>query len=204
MKTKLFPVFFVVLCFYIGCQIPPSEEDLHPLVGTWSLTQLLTETTAYSNIDTVSVALGGTILPINSGQLVFSGSIMYDTNDGIGGQVVLEEDYAASLAGTLPVNIGTNCNPIVVFSSVASDGSWSADVETGEFQLNLDYDQLDIQGGFSFNEDQQTVDISYTSYEPLDTLLITSIIVNSSTEPIESLCLPASTEITRTLSFSKD
>lgn len=204
MKKSLVSLCLIAGMLFCGCQIPPDEEDPHLLAGTWGLTTLSVETIAISNVDTVAITPSGIDLPIVSGILLFNGAIDYTTADGIQGQVVLEDDGAASLAGTLPVNVGTDCNPLIILSSVASDGTWEADITTGDFELNLDFDQLDIQGQFAYDETSQSIEISYTFDEPMDTLLIQSVLVDNEPRVINGLCLPVATEITRTLSFNKE
>ncbi len=185
----------------IGCD-PEESEELHPLAGTYTLTRLTVETQAYSNIDTMALLTdGGDSLYVFEGDLVYDDTINYDTDNGINGTVVLNNDGTASLAGALPVNIGSDCDPQIFLMSVASDGEWEVDLTTGAFDLNLTYDLLDIHGEFDFDEALQEMQISYTIVDSLDTLGTTIIPGNTD---IYKLCIPVTTNIERTMEFNKE
>ncbi len=201
MKIKHISFFLMINMLFFSCESQNEEENIHPLVGTYTLTSLSVESLAYSSVDTIGNPIDE-LDPISilSGDLVIETATIYTTNDGIEGTVILNEDGTAYLAGTLPANIGTGCDPWIILGSVASDGEWAVDLETSVFELNLDYDLLDIQGTYNYEEVSQVMQIIYTVTNPTDTLGVLSL----SGIQINSLCLPVTSETTRTLEFIKE
>lgn len=199
--ATLLAVFGLIL---IGCD-PEESEELHPLAGTYTLAKLTIETQAYSNIDTMAILTNyGDTIPVSIGDLVSDLTTEYVVADGINGTVVLNNDGTASLVGALPVNIGSDCDPQIFLMSVASDGEWEVDLTSGAFDLNLTYDLLDIHGEFDFDEALQEMEISYTTVDSLDTLGITSLLVNNQDQSIYKLCIPVITNTERTMEFTKE
>ncbi|NQV51438.1 MAG: hypothetical protein HQ507_13145 [Candidatus Marinimicrobia bacterium] len=194
-------------CFLIGCEeeeAPP--ELLLPLVGTYTLTEMIINDEAITLRDTllafVNPQNGVDSVSIGAGTLILVASDIYTDADTtpIGGTVTLNNNSSATLAGLLPVNWGTGCQPFLLISDLGSDGAWSADTSTGIFTLDLVVDQLDIDGFFTLTGDH--LEVIYESTVTNDERIISRVNYNGASVAVTPVCLPVSTVTERVLKLT--
>jgi len=172
-------------------------ETILPLSGSYNLTNLTISVEATTINDTTITLLeavnGSTSYSLMGNTLLLTEYAEHSILDSvpISGLVVLENDGSATLSGMLPVNWGTGCAPFELISSLASDGTWSADTTTGTFSIDLVVDALDIEGNFSMVGDQ--LEIRYFTQTPADQRMINTLPINGSDVPVEQTCIAVST-----------
>ncbi|MBC8376306.1 MAG: hypothetical protein H8E26_09675 [FCB group bacterium] len=187
----------------IGCEDDEATpENNHPLTGEYTLAEMTINVEATTLRDTTLAFItpqdGVDSVTITAGTLILVESDLYtDTGaDSIGGKVTLRDDLTGTLAGRLPVNWGTGCEPIILVSDLGSDGIWSADTTTGVFTLDLVLDALDIDGTLSVSSDH--LEVIYESMLSNDERTISTV----NDIAINPACLPVSTVTERILTLT--
>jgi len=193
--------------FLIGCEEgETTPELLLPLVGSYTLTEMSINDEAITLRDTllafVNPQNGVDSVNIEAGTHILITSELYTDSDEtpIGGTVTLNNDSSATLAGLLPVNWGTGCQPFILVSELGSDGIWSADTSTGIFTLDLVLDQLDIDGVFTLIGNH--LEVIYESSVTHDERTISSVNYEGASVAVTPVCLPVSTITERVLKLT--
>ncbi|MCF7823693.1 MAG: hypothetical protein K9N35_05925 [Candidatus Marinimicrobia bacterium] len=200
---------FLIGGLLIGCEETkddPSEGIPLPLAGTYTLTEMTITTEATTLRDTsltfIATQNGLSFVTIDAGTLILTTSAHYTDQDAtpVGGTVDLNNDSTATLAGLLPVNWGTGCQPLILISQLASDGKWAADTTTSTFSIDLVIDQLDINGTYSLLGDQ--LEIRYTALETADERMISTVTYLGNDTAVIPACLPVSTVTERIMKLT--
>jgi len=193
----------------IGCEDEQSPPDIIlPLSGTYSLNEMTINVEAISLSDTLlifsSPQNGVEHIQIPAGTEILSSSLVYTDHDNlpIGGTVILRNDGSAHLEGTLPNNMGTGCQPLVMMAQPSSDGTWSADTTTGVFSIDLVLDALDIDGSFVLSGNQ--LEVTYIATVNQDERMISSVAYLGENVPVSPVCLPVSTVTERILRLTRN
>lgn len=204
--NKLLSVFFVLcLVAFFSCEDDKPVEKRF-LEGTYALNSL-SEYKVYETANDVTLNLANTSDSVTTVTLEEGDTIGIVTNlftsgvDGVQGTAVLKNDLSALLEGSLFTNIGSLCDPLVILATFASEGSWSVSETDYTFELNLETDALDIQGTFTFDEENGFLTIYYTTVNELDSLKISRVDHNGSTRDIDEICVPVVSTTDRIMSF---
>lgn len=106
-----------------------------------------------------------------------------------------------TLLGILPIYLPCDSSGQTVTDTLAgSNGTWQVNESEGSFTLDLEIDQLDISGSYSYNDISKILIINYTTIDTSDTLGITTIQGFN----IENICLPVTSTTERRFEFLKD
>ena len=199
-------IYLLTLCVLVlSCTDESSTNN--PMVGTYALTQLRIES-MYSAISTTSFTYNSSTdtLEIGTGNIVWSDTSVYNSSDAnsISGQVQLLDNGDATLAGSLPTNLGTPCDPNILPFGFASDGNWSVGTDSS-FTLELDLTLAeDIYGYYSFDENTGLLLVDYTAVDDLDTLSTDSVIYSGAKMAVDEYCKTVSSVRYRVFSFLKN
>lgn len=195
---KMGLIFVLISSLFLACEEEDILEDLPlPLAGTYTLSSITIAVGATTLRDTMihfgSSQNGIDSLQLNHQTQVLNSSILYSNTDEnpVGGTILLNNDGSANLNGDLPVNFGTGCYPLILVSTLTSDGIWSVDTTTGTFEIDLVLDALDIDGTYTLDGDH--IEIRYFTLVEIDERMISSVSYEGVDTEIIPMCIPVST-----------
>ncbi|MBC8175342.1 MAG: hypothetical protein H8E82_06795 [Candidatus Marinimicrobia bacterium] len=197
--------FILLLVFvFLGCD-EGGDSSEHPLVGTHQLTELTVIVYAVSNVDTFGISTmdSGTVL-IEKNDPVYDDTTVYTIGEegtSVYGTVILANNGNATLLGVLPIYLPCDSlGQTITDTLVGSNGTWQVNAADSSFILDLEIDQLDISGSYSYDDISKILIINYTTIDTSDTLGITTIQGLN----IENVCLPVTSTTERTFEFLKE
>lgn len=166
---RMFALLFLGLSvmFFIGCEDDDATDDAHPLVGTWTLSNMDQSSTYYADTDAY------TAYGITNGMTLGQGSMDWTAFSalGVSATVVLNEDNTFTLTGNFPVaNEVLGLAPNIV--PLTDNGTWTAadDLST----LLIDGSIYDLGGALTLDDaDNPTViSMAYSETATPDTVTL--------------------------------
>lgn len=159
LKLLALGLMFLGVFFFAACE--EETEDVHPLVGTWEMSNMEQTSTYVLAADIPGVMPAGT--PLGSGTKKWS--FFHDTLS-VHATVVLKKDNTFTLSGSLPVaNDTLGFAPSVV--PLTDNGTWTAaeDLST----LLIDGGLYDLGGVLTMDDADDPTDIAM-AYSEVDTI----------------------------------
>jgi len=155
----------VALIFFSACE--KDEEDVHPLVGTWEMSNM--EQSSTYKADTDDYAAYG----INRGDTLGSGGLVWAQFSamGVNGTVILKDDGTFTLSGSFPVaNDTLGFAPSII--PLNDLGTWAV---AEDFSTILIDGEIYDLGGLLTLDDQdnpKVISMTYTEVDVPDTVVL--------------------------------
>jgi hypothetical protein len=185
----------LIFSFFVACE-KTEEEETHPLVGTWEMTNMEQTSTyiADANLTTIGKAKGDTLASGTMTWTQFSAM-------GVSATVILKDDETFTLTGNLPLASDTlGVAPTIV--PLNDQGTWVAadDLST----LLIDGQLYDIGGVLTLDDEDNPTVISMTYSEASPDTVVLPIDANQDGIPDMFLPdVPIVEHSTTTLGFTK-
>jgi len=152
--------------FFIGCEEEEAEE-VHPLVGTWDMSNMEQSSTYYADTDDYA-AYG-----ITDGMVLGQGAMTWTEFSalGVSATVDLKDDFTFTLTGNLPVSSDTlGFDPTIV--PLNDLGTWEAATDLST--LLIDGGIYDLGGALTLDDpdDPTVISMYYTETDDPDTVVV--------------------------------
>lgn len=152
--------------FFIGCEEEEAEE-VHPLVGTWDMSNMEQSSTYYADTDDY------TLYGINRGDALGAGAMTWTEFSalGVSATIDLKDDFTFTLSGYLPVSSDTlGFAPSIV--PLNDLGTWEAAADLST--LLIDGGIYDLGGALTLDDQDNPTVISmyYTETTEPDTVVV--------------------------------